>query len=62
MGSDALLVLCLLLVQNNLSKFAEKAVGVLTERCGQLDWNKRDDKGYTPLALAAYHDNAFLVK
>lgn len=53
---------CSIVLQNNLSKFAEKAVRVLTERCGQLDWNKRDDKGYTPLALAAYHDNAFLVK
>ncbi|KAG2450455.1 hypothetical protein HYH02_004957 [Chlamydomonas schloesseri] len=53
-----LLAIC----KNALSKFAEKAVGVLTERCGTLDWNKRDDKGYTPLALAAYWDNAWLVR
>ncbi|GFR45476.1 hypothetical protein Agub_g6877 [Astrephomene gubernaculifera] len=48
--------------KNNLSKFAEKAVGVLTARCGVLNWDKRDEKGYTPLALAAYHDNAWLVR
>ena len=29
---------------------------------GPLDWNKRDEKGYTPLMLASFHDNAWLVK
>ncbi|GLI60624.1 hypothetical protein VaNZ11_002787 [Volvox africanus] len=54
-----LLALC----KNNLSNFAEKVVGVLKERSGgSLDWNKRDAKGYTPLALAAFHDNAWLVR
>ncbi|GIL91090.1 hypothetical protein Vretimale_9511 [Volvox reticuliferus] len=54
-----LLALC----KNNLSNFTEKVVGVLKERSGgSLDWNKRDAKGYTPLALAAFHDNAWLVR
>ncbi|KAG2440992.1 hypothetical protein HXX76_003845 [Chlamydomonas incerta] len=56
--SHPLLAIC----KNNLSTFAEKAVGVLSGRCGALDWAKRDDKGYTPLALAAYWDNAWLVR
>ncbi|GLC39823.1 hypothetical protein PLESTB_001385500 [Pleodorina starrii] len=57
--SHPLLALC----KNNLSRFAEKVVGVLSERFrGQLNWDKRDDKGYTPLALAAFHDNAWLVR
>ncbi|KAG2496092.1 hypothetical protein HYH03_005695 [Edaphochlamys debaryana] len=53
-----LLAIC----KNALSKFAEKAVGVLTERCGPLSWDRRDDKGYTPLALAAFFDNAWLIR
>ncbi|PNH07632.1 Serine/threonine-protein phosphatase 6 regulatory ankyrin repeat subunit C [Tetrabaena socialis] len=49
--------------KNPFSKFAEMSVGVLTaHHGGKLDWDKRDDKGYTPLALAAFHDNAWLVR
>eukprot|EP00798_Chlamydomonas_sp_ICE-L_P009350 gene9350-16473_t len=52
-----LLAIC----KNPLSNFAERAVQVLSSK-GPLDWNKRDEKGYTPLMLAAFHDNAWLVK
>ncbi|PNH11118.1 Ankyrin-1 [Tetrabaena socialis] len=49
--------------KNPFSKFAEMSVGVLTRHYGgTLDWDQRDDKGYTPLALAAFHDNAWLVR
>jgi ankyrin repeat protein len=48
-------------VQNNLSNFAEKAVAVLASK-GDLDWDKKDSKGYTPLMLAAYHGNVWLVR
>ncbi|KAG2495925.1 hypothetical protein HYH03_005857 [Edaphochlamys debaryana] len=57
--ANPLLAIC----KNNLSKFAEMAVGVLRHRSGgSLDWDRRDDKGYTPLALAAYWDNAWLIR
>ena len=47
--------------QNNLSSFAERAVTVLSSK-GKLDWDRRDSKGYTPVMLAAFHNNAWLVK
>eukprot|EP00798_Chlamydomonas_sp_ICE-L_P010358 gene10358-8295_t len=52
-----LLAIC----KNPLSNFAERAVQVLSSK-GPLDWDKKDEKGYTPLMLAAFHDNAWLVK
>lgn len=42
-------------------RFAEKAVEVLAAK-GPLNWDLEDEKGYTPLMLAAYHDNVWLVK
>ena len=47
--------------QNNLSNFAEKAVAVLSAK-GKLDWERQDTKGYTPLMLAAFHGNVWLVR
>ena len=41
--------------------FSEKAVKVLASK-GPLDWGQRDSRGYTPLMLAAFHGNAWLVR
>ena len=47
--------------QGSLSNFAERAVKVLASR-GELDWDIRDSRGYTPLMLAAFHGNVWLVR
>mmetsp|Transcript_10967 Transcript_10967/g.23667 ORF Transcript_10967/g.23667 Transcript_10967/m.23667 type:complete len:805 (+) Transcript_10967:102-2516(+) len=52
-----LLAIC----KNNVSRFAQRAVGVLSAR-GQLKWERQDEEGRTPLMLAALHDNAWLVR
>ena len=44
-----------------MSNFAEKAVGVLAAK-GPLNWDKKDSRGYTPLMLAAFHGNVWLVR
>ncbi|GAX81811.1 hypothetical protein CEUSTIGMA_g9239.t1 [Chlamydomonas eustigma] len=51
-----LLAIC----KNDLSNFAQRAVAVMAQK-GPLDWDHHDSRGYTPLMLAAFHDNAWLV-
>ncbi|KAG1663027.1 hypothetical protein FOA52_005718 [Chlamydomonas sp. UWO 241] len=52
-----LLAIC----KNSLSNFAERAVSVLKSK-GELDWDRKDARGFTPLMIAAFNDNAWLVR
>lgn len=55
----------LLYTQSPVGGFAERVVGVLSQRAGgkPLQWGGlQDGEGRTPLMLAAHHGNVWLVK
>ncbi|KAG1655812.1 hypothetical protein FOA52_015848, partial [Chlamydomonas sp. UWO 241] len=52
-----LLAIC----KNSLSNFAERAVTVLKSK-GELDWDRKDARGYSPLMIAAFTGNTWLVR